>query len=325
MAFSPDAAASLVRKAWENGRLAHAFLISGQDGADLHRAAIRISSMVNGWKEPEDIDGLRNLGAIVVEPESKLRRITIDPIREVNRALQYTSSENRMKIVVLNQADRLTPEAANAFLKTLEEPPPDTLIMLLSRAPEQLLDTIRSRCVRLPLYRSSEGGLTLTGPQSRLTSVLAEWFSREKPSPARAMVLLYEFQKILGGIRGEIEDENKELLKEEVRMYGKTTDGGWLKDREKYYDDLTASSVKLERDSLIGLLFTWMGEILRRRHGLAALDLPDHAGVTELLASRFTDSDLHRRLRAVEELRRNLTTNVMENLALEVGFLKAFS
>ena len=64
---------------------------------------------------------------------------------------------------------------------------------------------------------------------------------------------------------------------------------------------------------------------MQRRHfGLPALDLPAWSALTEQLAAKYSVPDLHRRLKAVEEMRRNLSTNVREVLALEVGFLHAF-
>lgn len=65
--------------------------------------------------------------------------------------LSDTAFAGGWKVVVLAGADRLTNEAANAFLKMLEEPPPKTLILLLTDAPQALLPTIRSRCQRIDL------------------------------------------------------------------------------------------------------------------------------------------------------------------------------
>ena len=324
MAFAPDQAFALVRAAHGNGRLAHALLVSGPEMADLHRLAVDLASLVNGWTGAESLDDLRKRGAMVLEPESKIRRIKIDPVREVIRSVQYSTSDGGMKIVILSEADRMTVEATNAFLKTLEEPPPDTLILLLSRAPEQLLDTVRSRCLQLPLFRPQAGGIQLAPPQEELVEALAAYFSAGKPNATRAMGLLGDFQRIMVGLREEIEQAHKESLKEETDRYGRSTDGAWLRERKDYYDDLTEGACAEQRNGQVGILFTWLGELLRRRHRLMPLDLPGYASVTERVADTLTDEDLHTRLRAVDEMRRNLATNVREILALEVGFLNAF-
>ncbi len=324
MAFAPDKALALVRSAHENGRLAHALLVSGAEMADLHRLAVDLACLVNGWTGAESLDDLRKHGAMVLEPESKIRRIKIDPVREVIRHVQFSTAVGGLKIIILSEADRMTVEATNAFLKTLEEPPPDTLILLLTRAPEQLLDTVRSRCLQLPLFRPQAGGITLTPPQLELVDALAAYFSAGKPNPTRAMGLLGDFQRIMTGLREEIEQDHKESMKAETERYGRSTDGMWLKDRKDYYDDLTEGACAEQRNALVGVLFTWLGELLRRRHGLTILDLPGYAAVTERVAATLSDEELHLRLKAVDDLRRNLATNVREVLALEVGFLHAF-
>ncbi len=324
MAFAPDQALSLLRAAHEKGRLAHALLLSGPDLADLQELAIATASMVNGWTGAETLEDLRQRGALVLEPQSKSRIIKIDDVREVISAVQFSRSEGGRRIIVFSQADRLGPEATNAFLKTLEEPPPDTLILLLSCLPEKLLETVRSRCVRLTLYRAQSGGMVLTDPQRTLLDILAAYFSAGAPSPTRAMGLLADFQNILAGLREEIEEDYKASLKEETERYARSTDGAWLRERKEYYGFLSLGAYKEQRNLLVATLFTWLGELLRRRHSLERLDLPTYAALTERVAANFSEDELHRRLKAIEELRGHLETNVLEVLAMEVCFLQAF-
>lgn len=323
MAFLPDQAFDLIARAHTQGRLAHAFLISGDNGDDRRELAVRIAALVNDWRNVHTLDDLRGQGAIVIEPEGKIRQIKVETIRSAEHRLQFTS-EARVKICIISDADRLNPSSSNCFLKTLEEPPANTLIMLLTRAPEQLLDTIRSRCVRVPLHRAEQNGLLLTEPGEGIVNLLAAYFSGGKPDDARAAGLLADIQSIFDDVKGDIMARHKSALREEVESYGKTTDGVWLKGREDYYDDLTETAWQEQRNELLGLLFTWLGEIQRRHFGLPALDLPAWSAVTEQLADRYPVEDLQRRLKAVEEMRRHLATTVREGLALEVGFMKAF-
>lgn len=323
MAFLPDQAYDLIARAHGQGRLAHAFLISGSNGDDLRALAVRIAALVNGWRGVSTLDDLRSKGAIVIEPEGKIRLIKIDTMREAEHRLQFTSDAT-VKLCIIAEADRLHAASSNCFLKTLEEPPPNTLILLLTRSPDQLLDTIRSRCVRVPLHRSGENGLTLTETGESLVNLLGAYFTGGKPDDTRAAGLLADVQAILDEVKSAIADRHDAAMKEEVEMYGKTTDGVWLRDREEYYDNLTETSYQEQRNELLGLLFTWLGEIQRRHFGLPALDLPAWSALTEQIAGKYSVTELHRRLKAVEEMRRNLSTNVREVLALEVGFLHAF-
>ena len=150
MAFSPDAAFSYLERAHQQQRLAHAYLISGNAGTGKRQLASRVANLVNGTTS-EDIFAAGSAGIFVAEPESKSRRIVIDQIRMLEHSLQMRAADGRRKVAIVAEADRLQPQAANAFLKTLEEPPNDSLLLLLSTLPEALPDTIRSRCISIPL------------------------------------------------------------------------------------------------------------------------------------------------------------------------------
>jgi DNA polymerase-3 subunit delta' len=150
MAFSPDAALSYLRRAHEQRRLGHAYLISGGPGAGKRELASSLANLVNGTRA-EDVFAAGAMGVYLAEPESKSRRIVIDQIRALEHSLQMRAADGRRKVAIVADADRLQSQAANAFLKTLEEPPNDSLLLLLSTLPEALPDTILSRCIPIPL------------------------------------------------------------------------------------------------------------------------------------------------------------------------------
>jgi DNA polymerase-3 subunit delta' len=77
------------------------------------------------------------------------RQIRIEEIRRIDEALSFKPFEGRKKIVVIDDADTMNISSANAFLKTLEEPPEDSVITLISSKPDRLPDTLRSRCSRI--------------------------------------------------------------------------------------------------------------------------------------------------------------------------------
>ena len=83
----------------------------------------------------------------LISPED--RQIKIDEIRLVDEALSFRPFEGRKKVVIVDDADAMNIAAANAFLKTLEEPPEDSVIILISSRPDRLPATIRSRCSRV--------------------------------------------------------------------------------------------------------------------------------------------------------------------------------
>lgn len=108
-----------------------------------------------------------------VEAEEGRRDITISQIRRLMDTVGLKPFEAGAKAVVLDEADRMNDESQNAFLKTLEEPPPDTLIILVSSVPEKLLPTIRSRCQRFRFNRlSQEDFLSLIENREELRTAL---------------------------------------------------------------------------------------------------------------------------------------------------------
>src|SRR6266705_2107553 len=154
MGFSRAVAFEYLRRANEQNRLAHAYLISGPTGSGKQLLAAELASLVNGTKA-SDVFSVKARDIFIAQPESKSRRIIIEQIRDLEHTLQMRASNGRRKVAIISEADRLQPQAANAFLKTLEEPPKDSLLLLLSALPEALPDTIVSRCIAIPLAPSN--------------------------------------------------------------------------------------------------------------------------------------------------------------------------
>ena len=144
---SPAASADLpvlkvLRRARAEGRMPHAVLLTGADGALLAAAAEQLASL-----HLEEADPLSHPDCRVLRPAKKSRRIGIDNTLEVVAALRLSSLTPR-RVVIVNEPDRFLSESANAFLKTLEEPPPGTLIILQTTNYYRVLPTILSRCMR---------------------------------------------------------------------------------------------------------------------------------------------------------------------------------
>src|SRR5437899_6170656 len=100
MAFSHTAALEYLRRAYEQNRLAHAYLISGSPGSGKRLLAAELASLVNGT-EPGDVFSARAREIFVAEPESKSRRIVIEQVRALEHALQMRASAGRCKVAIL--------------------------------------------------------------------------------------------------------------------------------------------------------------------------------------------------------------------------------
>lgn len=149
----------MLMQAIRNDRLHHAMLFVGPNGIGKRVVALGVARLLNCVDpRPEGpcnacrpctrIDARQHPDVILVEPDTSKARwtIKIDQVRQVTQQVRYRPYEGKRRVVVIDHAEALTVEAANAFLKTLEEPTGDTNFILLTAQPHMLLDTIRSRC-----------------------------------------------------------------------------------------------------------------------------------------------------------------------------------
>jgi DNA polymerase-3 subunit delta' len=150
---------ALARAARE-GRVAHAYLFAGPSGVGKKLVALGFAKLLN-CRLSESGDGApcrcpsctkvdRGVHPDVFIVEYKgARDIRVEQIREeVEERVSMPPFEGRFKVGIVDDAHRMNPSAQNAFLKTLEEPPAGTVLILVTSQPESLLPTIRSRCQR---------------------------------------------------------------------------------------------------------------------------------------------------------------------------------
>lgn len=160
-------------------RIPHALCFAGDEGIGKRLAAINFAKALNCLHTAEDdlfstaagedsghratnsvdacdncpscskIDKGNHADVFFIAPEGDGGQITVSAIRQLEEALSYKSFEGNWKIAIIDNADRLNHSAANAFLQTLEEPSPQSLLILVSSRPDMLLPTIRSRCQRI--------------------------------------------------------------------------------------------------------------------------------------------------------------------------------
>jgi len=171
--YGHDPAVAAFRDSMDSGRLHHAWLISGPEGVGkalfADKAALRVLADAAG--PPVTMPGLdvpdSHPAARLIEAGSHpdlmrlsratkdsgelARSITVDQVRSLQRLFSTTASLSPWRVVVIDAADDLERNAANALLKNLEEPPPSSVFFLVSHASERLLPTIRSRCRQIRL------------------------------------------------------------------------------------------------------------------------------------------------------------------------------
>lgn len=145
-------AVRVLEESLKKGRLAHAILLHGRRLETLESVALALAqALLNTENAPASHPDF-----FCRRPANKMRQISADDIRRLIRSIQHSPNQGGRKVAVLYEADRMNVTAANAFLKTLEEPPSDTTILLLSTRPYGLLPTIRSRCLNFKIPASSD-------------------------------------------------------------------------------------------------------------------------------------------------------------------------
>ncbi|MFZ4765946.1 MAG: hypothetical protein ACOYMN_13430 [Roseimicrobium sp.] len=326
MPFKSVHALSLLQRARERGRLAHAYLLTGPKESRLPAFAAKVLNLISGKELPSLAAWEEKRDALVLRPESKSRQIKVEAIREnVEPYLNITTSGAAHRFCVIEDAERMNVQAQNAFLRTLEEPPPRTLFLLLSSHPELFLETILSRVIRMALIPETEH--QLSDAEAHLVTLLSELAQRDNDSLAAAMTLRREFEAILEDVHDRLTKELEAVFEEEKKHFKQTTDvdSAWLKDREQETEAAIESRYRQERDALMELLLAWMGDVMRHQVGLDRLDLPRYAAATRALATRWEPSTASRRLTELRKLHANLHTNVHETLALDVAFIAAFA
>tara|TARA_R110002096_G_scaffold147671_16_gene307695 strand:- start:30661 stop:31629 length:969 start_codon:yes stop_codon:yes gene_type:complete len=322
MAFLLNDATSLLERSHQEGRLAHAYLITGGKGSGKTEMTLRLLRMVG--HEATTLDDAAGDFVQIVRPESKSRRIKVDAMRALEKRMHLAAPRAETKVGIILDAERLMPEAANAFLKTLEEPPPQSLLLLVSSQPEQLLETILSRCIKIPLH-SNELPIRSKG-ETMLLEALSQHFQADRSKGlAGALGFMQAFTSILKNEKEELKKRYEADLRSETSAYSKTTEGDWLKRREEHYKSLVESDYLQRRNTFIQILIDWYGDALRLQRNSDHLDLPEFRNAVENAAQQTTEAELLNRLTVLENLRSDLNTNVSEGLALECGFLAAYS
>lgn len=284
-------AISRLRGILDRKRPAHAYLYSGPEGVGKKLAAV---------------DFARALGAritILQRPEDK-HEILISQVHELIRELTYTSEE--VRAVIIDDAHRMSEEAMNALLKTLEEPPERTLIILVTHIAERLLGTIRSRCqsihfAPLPddeLSRYARETLALGGDDVHAAAALAEG----------SIGALRTLAPDIAALRAEARDLQARILSGELNAVIESL--GKIRDTE---EARRASKRKLR------LLAHSLREVLRARTGTApCLATPDF--VARL--ARLDEDELLDRLETLIDHERMIDLNANVSLTVEDALLR---
>lgn len=188
-----DRVVGLLRKAIERNRVPHAYLFSGPVGAPLTDTALGLAAALNCQTHRGEgcgeCDSCSKIAAgihpdvVTLIREGAAQIVPIESVRnQVIARIGLPPHEADTRVFIVEEATAIAPPAANALLKTLEEPPGRTVFVLCTTAPEQLLPTIRSRCQRV---RFGGGGIAIDADPARAERIarLGEELAAERHDP----------------------------------------------------------------------------------------------------------------------------------------------
>ncbi len=314
----------LLQAALRHNRLAHAYLFHGQVGIGKYLTAMRLAQALN-CEQPPTSDNQDSCGAcrscrqiaarthpdytvIEPDPEATTPQIKIEHIRAIEQQFVYRPLVGERKICLIDDADRMTIGAANALLKTLEEPPGHSLFILVSSRPHALPITIRSRCQSLRFT-----------PPARTQVEAAVILKRElPPDDARLLAVLAD------GRIGEALTMKVADVRTRQQEYWAIVEPGSLRSSTAILS--TAESLaKADRgEELLGWLTRWIRDLIlvcvggdqdQILHLDQLADLQHYAGRADVDA-------LLNLLREIERLEQQATRHLNMQMALETTLLR---
>ena len=327
----------LLQRSLERGRLGHAYLFSGLELGALERVARALAKALVCEQPPKlsdaglpidscdhclscrKVDDETHPDVLWVRPESKLRVVTIDQMRDLMQTIHLKPTQAPFKVGIIVSAERLNVQAANAFLKTLEEPPADSIIILLTTEPQRILETITSRCLRL----NFAGGRAHQESPEFLAWL--EQFTDVAAGEQRSLLNRYQLLSIVLNRLNQMKANVTETLTKRSPL--ERYDDLEPRTRDRFEAELDAAieaEYRRQRTDLLAGLEWWLRDVWLHTLGLGQdhTSYPNLGAATESVAKRVRSEEALRNIETIEQTQRLLATNVQEALALEVGFLK---
>jgi DNA polymerase-3 subunit delta' len=324
-----------LRSALKSSAVHHAYLFAGPEGVGKELAAIGFAQALSCQEQPgegcEECSSCRRIARrnhpdlTSLMPQEEMisrglasrseftntpsRDIRVEQVRALQHRLALRALEGNCKLAIISSAHQMNAQAQNAFLKTLEEPTPGTVLILISSAPDRLLATIRSRCTRIdfgPLPASFiaekiRADRNLDPATAELIAALAEG------SLARALAL-----------EGETLAGRKEL----VQLF--ETASAEQPRSLLQFSELFGSS-REQAEEAMTLIRAWLRDLLATKVGFGELLLKDLGALAKERSEQYSETDLHGRFELLQQAatamaERNASPRLqLERMLIEMG------
>jgi DNA polymerase-3 subunit delta' len=229
---------NLLRNALRSGKISHAYIFSGIDGIGKRLTALTFAKAINcKYIEYDSCDKCSSCIKIEkgIHPDVKLiepdgRYIKIDQIRNIKREIYFRPFEGKKKIYIVDSAEKMNIFASNSLLKILEEPPSETIIILITSKIDFMLPTIISRCQKIPFSPIERNNIEkFLIEKSNMDSNISFLMSRiAQGSLNRAFMfddrLIDEYKKIVSLINGRKSNKMRDIFEFIHYLSGKERD-----------------------------------------------------------------------------------------------------
>ena len=326
--FGQDHLLKRLEPTLQQRRQSHAYLLSGPPHVGKMAMAINLSQAVNCLEGPgapcgtctqctRIAAGLHADISILVPGQGEEGRspktvIGIDAIKELIHRVSLNPYEGSSSVVIIDGAESMSDDAANALLKTLEEPPPQVMFLLLTANEGAVLPTIRSRCQRMVLV-----------PLSR-DAMVQRLVSGHQTTPEQAEHLFRLSRGCLGWAIGALDDAQVlEQRQADLERMQETLDAG-LETRFTYANEI-ATLFGSDRDAakdLLALWLRWWRDLLLIKEGAEEfLHNADYSDSLRNQASGLSTAEIVQFINRLMQTLSNLDSNVNPRLAMEVMML----
>lgn len=310
-------AVQLLSSSLKQQRLPHAILIAGDPQIGKRTLALALAAAIN-CQQPDapcgkcrscnkTARGLHPDVRLVEAEESDRSRegaIKIEHVRDVQRFAALAPMESPCKVIILREFERATLPAANALLKTLEEPPPQVRLVLTSARPDALLPTIVSRCQTIQLRPL---------PVQQVRQALVErWLAM----PPQAELLARLSQGRIGWAVQRLADDASLASRARRLEDAEQLPRQGLVDRLAYADSLTRKPVEVQ--PTLAVWASWWRDVMLAQHDCAAhVTNVDRRAEIEAAARRYSPAEVRAFLARLKQAPDQINRNVNSRLLLE--------
>lgn len=348
-----------------NNKIAHAYLLEADESVNTYQTAKEVAKLFNCLQDDapcgtchvcSKIDDDIHPDVFSVLPSGPSRAIKISQIRDVQKSLNYKSFEGSRKVCIIENAESMNVEAANSLLKTLEEPPVATTLILTTSRKEKLLPTIISRCQSVYIFpltleavaqklenqyglSSQEANLLSRISAADLTKALymkTDVFKQKRSKIIAILNTLFE-----GGLNKKIEDVDYLLgiLDQEKEIKVADLTRAYKEYSSAHGDELTTAHKKMieeqnkaKADSMYRdtidevlriLLYFWRDVLVyANTQDQSLLVNSDIIDTVKMFASRFRDKVVLEQIKKINSYRQAIEGNVNLKISFESLFLK---